>query len=376
MSDYGAVIITDKHYVEWLITPKNMASLPKFVQKQVKLGIEVTRGMSTCAEMKDVMETFLVRQPNWLGFYETFMNECETNSVDQDMEALIRFARAEVKFSTYYWDRDFLQAAKVFSDIVDSAFEYSAGLGSWYCLWCGYCLERLDDPTYSNYYKRAYGATKAIPKYYSDESGSQGTTLPLQVANINNEFRYKGSSVLTVPSKFLSNIRHLDGSGTVNQIEEALRFLGQYLGLDSTRPDKEFGGAGPDVLWIGNGIAIAIEAKTSKEEEVPYSKQYIGQLAQHVTWVEDHHKVDKIIPIFVGPICAATTSSSPSDDMMITTLSEFQNLSERLVSAYDDIAASAIPITLNNQIHKILTERNLLWPNIVEQINLRLLKNI
>lgn len=375
MSDYGVVIITEKNYVDWLVTPKNMASLPQFVQKQVKLGIEVTGSVNSCAEMKDAMDAFLARQTGWLSFYETFMSECETNHIDQDIEILINFAKAEVKFSKCYWDRDFSQAAKIFTDIIDSAFDFSAGLGSWYCLWAGYCLEKLNDESFSNYYRRAYGATKAIPKYCSDELNLPNTYWSSQILNIANEFQNKGQSSVAVPDKLFFNIRHLDGSGTVNQIEESLRFLGQYLGLDSTRPDKEVG-SGPDILWIGNGLALAIEAKTSKEDPVPYSKKYIGQLAQHINWVQDHHKVDKIIPIFVGPVCPASTSSSPSDDMMVTTLIEFKNLADRLISAYDDIAASAIPITLITQIDQILTERVLLWPNVVEQINLRQLKGI
>ncbi|MGB5447057.1 MAG: hypothetical protein WBM99_16310, partial [Psychromonas sp.] len=44
MSDYGVVLITQKAYVNWLLTPKNMASLPEFVQKQIQLGIQVTDG--------------------------------------------------------------------------------------------------------------------------------------------------------------------------------------------------------------------------------------------------------------------------------------------------------------------------------------------
>ena len=77
---------------------------------------------------------------------------------------------------------------------------------------------------------------------------------------------------LRVPPRIQQDLARLDGSGSVPQTEEALRCLGQYLGLESTRPDKEHG-TGPDVLWRSeDGFALVMEVKTDKEESSSYQK--------------------------------------------------------------------------------------------------------
>jgi len=38
MSDHGVVVVLGREYVKWLLTPRNQAYLPPFLQKQIKLG--------------------------------------------------------------------------------------------------------------------------------------------------------------------------------------------------------------------------------------------------------------------------------------------------------------------------------------------------
>ena len=65
-------------------------------------------------------------------------------------------------------------------------------------------------------------------------------------------------------------------NGSSAQVEEAIRCLGQYLGLKSTRPDKEYG-TGPDVLWMSEeGHAACIEVKTDKQSTSSYRKEDVG----------------------------------------------------------------------------------------------------
>ena len=85
----------------------------------------------------------------------------------------------------------------------------------------------------------------------------------------------QGSSLVQTPKTLIQDLTPLNGNGSSAQVEEAIRCLGQYLGLRSTRPDKE-SGTGPDVLWIGNdGCAVCIEVKTNKQETV-YRKADVG----------------------------------------------------------------------------------------------------
>lgn len=265
MSDYGVVIITGKKYVDWLKTPKNASSLPDFIQKQIQLGLQVTKSTYSMKGMEDATDTFMARDTEWAEFYENFMTECEGEKSEFDMDKLLTFARAEVKFSKSYWVREYDKAAKNLEAVLDEAFEFSAGLGAWYCLWIGYCMELLGDDKFHNLYKHAHGVSRVIPKHLPFNQDFSISKCTQQVSNLFNEFEYLGGSNVGSPKKMIKNLSMLDGNGSPNQIEEAIRYLGQYLGLDSTRPDNEHG-AGPDNLWILDDLALAIEAKTSKRK--------------------------------------------------------------------------------------------------------------
>ena len=109
---------------------------------------------------------------------------------------------------------------------------------------------------------------------------------------------------VAAPKRLQQDLVHLNGTGSVPQTEEALRCLGQYLGLESTRPDKEHD-TGPDVLWVGDdGFALVMEVKTDKEEASSYRKDDLGQLRDHVQWVLDHCEVTRIEQGVCGTLLA------------------------------------------------------------------------
>lgn len=367
MSDHGVVAVLGREYVKWLLTPRNQAYLPPFIQKQIKLGLQISESCDSSDDIPSAANACLDRDAGWVEAYEQFMEDCETEEVEEGYEILRELALAENKFVKKYWERDFTGAIKIFEEILDRAFIYSTGLGSWYALWIGYCFELAGDHERAlHYYKRANGATKTIPKY-ADE-GVNLTTDPVsaQASNLANEFAINKGASVSIPKNIYPDLSVLNGTGTVKQTEEALRCLGQYLGLDSTRPDNEHG-TGPDVLWICAGVALVVEAKTDKE--ALYTKDDIGQLSDHMQWVENNYEGNEKIPVFVGPLNGPTGKANPSDDVLVIELSEFKALGDRLIAAYEDIANRALPINLNQETEKVLNERGLIWPVVFDQLS-------
>ncbi len=366
MSDHGVVVVLGREYVKWLLTPRNQAYLPSFVQKQIKLGLQVSENCGSSDDIPNAADACLNRDPGWIDAYEQFMDDCETELVEESDQILRELAIAENNFIRKYWDRDFSGAIKIFEKVLDAAFAYSAGLGSWYALWLGYCFDLTGDhETALNYYKRANGATKNIPKYVDEGVDLTANPVSPQVSNLANEFDINKGASVSVPKKLYLDLDALKGGGTVKQTEEALRCLGQYLGLDSTRPDNEHG-TGPDVLWLCEGVALVLEAKTDKEAE--YKKDDVGQLSDHMQWVENNFEGNEKIPVFVGPLNGPSEKANPSDDVLVIELAEFKELGDKLVAAYEDIANRALPLTLNQEVETIINERALSWPGLLDQL--------
>jgi hypothetical protein len=173
------------------------------------------------------------------------------------------------------------------------------------------------------------------------------------------------------------DLLYLNGTGTFKQVEESLRCLGQYFGFDSSRPDNEYG-TGPDLLWIMPGdVALCIDAKTDKEPTSVYRKEELGQLSDHVQWVRDHHSISQIIPGFVGFELPFSPSANPPEGVKVASLAKFQALGEALKLAYQNIAASALPLTIQATVNEEFGKRSLLWPQLettIQFIELRSLR--
>ena len=226
-------------------------------------------------------------------------------------------------------------------------------------------------------YMKAHAIQRNVPRPMLELGGSV-VSVSEQVVNVQQQMRVGQSqpSAVESPKTLIKDLAALNGSGSVPQTEEALRCLGQYLGLESTRPDKELG-KGPDVLWVGeSGYAVCMEAKTDKQSNSPYSKDYVGQLYNHVQWVKANYGVSVIIPVFVGPLLPASEQASPSPDMRVVELNQFQELGQRLVSALQDAAVQAIPLSLSKDLDEVMRRRGLMYPEVVLSLEMSVLQDI
>ena len=157
-----------------------------------------------------------------------------------------------------------------------------------------------------------------------------------------------------------------------------MRCLGQYLGLASTRPENEYG-TGPDVLWLDeNGVALCMEIKSDKldKDSAVYRKEDIGQMHSHIQWVKDNQDVNRIVPIFVGPSLAVSPKASPSSDMIVVELWNFEQLGTRLAAALEDVTGGAAPSNLESVLFEALKQRNLMFADVLANLDAKILQDI
>ena len=351
MSDHGVVFLTGKRLVQWVIVPRNLAALPRFLQKQIQLGYQISETLSSVGDVSAATTACLERDESWLETYANFMKDAEAEDGGGDPDKLATLALSEAMFSEALWRRDFAEAAKALTKTLETAYEVSANTGAWHSLWLGYAVERAGDlDSARDLYKRAHAVQKNIPTWPFQTEGVSSAHVPQQILEIEKQIDYAPGSACHLPKTLNSDLALLNGSGSVPQTEEALRCLGQYLGFLSTRPEKEVG-TGPDVLWrTEDGGALCMEAKTGKEKSSQYKKDDVGQLMDHVQWVKDNTDATTIVPAFVGPLVPASGSANPSPDVLVIELSQFEAIGQRLVSALSDASKDALPITLRSSL--------------------------
>ncbi len=370
MSDHGVVVLTGEELVNWIRIPRNRSLLPNFLENQIRLGEEISKSAQTVESLGAAVNGCLDRDTNWIATYSDYMRTALSLGGATDSEIARDIALAEASFGEFLWRREFPEAADVLSKIQSQAVEFSQNAGAWLTMWWGYAVEMAGDVDAAyGLYRRAYTLNSNIPRL-GRQHESPASDIQEQVVNVARQMQVGESQGLKVrvPPRIQQDLSRLDGSGSVPQTEEALRCLGQYLGLESTRPDKEHG-TGPDVLWRSDdGFALVMEVKTDKEESSSYQKSDLGQLRDHVQWVLDHFEPRLVAQVFVGPLLPTSESANPSPDMQVITLDQFNDIGKRLISTVQDVAENALPLRLVEELNEKMRARGLVWPDVYESL--------
>lgn len=373
MSDYGVVVLTGKSLVDWILVPKNQDSLPAFLQKQLQLGLTVSYEFKP-EQYLELVEQCLSRDSEWVQAYEENMQDDSGSFVkSDDSQDLIDIALTEVEAAEYLWKQDFRKAATKLQNDLDNAFKVNQGTGAWHALWLGYCYELLGDLDLAQfYYSRAHKANMSIPPYVSIDLTVGTRETPSQIRAVAKYLRDALVSRKAFLQRFDNETLYFSGNGNARQHEEAIRSLGEYLGLESSRPEKEHG-TGPDVLWVSDtGPDLCIEAKTRKTSSECYTRtDDIGKMYDHLGWCEKNTR-SKVIPCFVGPLLPPSPASNPPEDTIVIDLPSLRQLTNRLRAALVDILDNATQANIESVTEAVFTRRNLLWPTVLMDISRKL----
>ena len=370
MSDHGVAIITGQRLIEWLQVPKNLGSLPRFLQKQLELGFQMS-GQMCPADVSTSIHGCLERQREWVDAYERYIREAAHENALPEPATIADLALAEAKYAEELWHRNYVKAASHLKRTLEDAGHFSVSTVCWHKLWLGYALECSGDAdTAHALYQQAHAGQRNIPPFRGQSDIAVDMRLPTQAVAAGRQFELTGDSRIVVPRSLDKDLLYLDGTGTPNQTEEALRSLGQYLGFPSTRPDHEYD-TGPDVLWIfPDKTALCVDAKTDKLPSSVYRKDEFGQLSDHVQWVRENTDVETMIPGLVGPELPVSDSANPPEGVKLVTLAKFHAIGETLKVAYRDIVATALPLTIGQEVAAEFEKRGLLWPELQQLFGL------
>ena len=375
MTDHGVVLLTGEELVKWIRIPRNRSLLPQFLQNQLGLGEEVSEFAGTVEGLSAAIKGCLERQTGWIAKYSEYMRNSPSPGNRPDSKAACDVALAEALFGELLWSREFHKAASVLAKIQGQAVQFSQFTGGWLTMWWGYAVEMAGDTEAAyDLYRRAYTLNSNVLSL-APQQGIPTGHVQQQIVNVAGQMQVgvPQGMTLKVPQKLQQDLFHLSGSGSVPQIEESLRCLGQYLGFESTRPDKEHG-TGPDVLWMtDDGSAVVMEVKTDKQESSRYRKIDLGQLRDHVQWVSDRYQTTEVTQVFVGPLLPASDQANPSHEMLVIELEQFENIGKRLVSTIQDVAENALALKLVEELNDKMTSRGLVWPSVFESLEKSLL---
>jgi hypothetical protein len=150
------------------------------------------------------------------------------------------------------------------------------------------------------------------------------------------------------------------------KFEQGLCDLGEILGFESRRPDRE-AAVGPDVLWMDGSLAVPLEAKNRLKDSTDcISKHTAGQLMQAEAWTQKTYpEKSVVVPVSVHRVIKCGKQAIlPTSARILTP--------EHMDSILDDLknVITALPAGDEVTVEKAaaqLTEKRLALADIVKQ---------
>lgn len=338
-TDHGAVAVANHDLERWLVDPQNLGYMPSLLQQQIKLGIELKRmvqeGHTTATEL---LNAVLSGSKEWDKLYSEHVKAFETHEQSLEPAWFVDLVKRERLAFDKLWKGDPAGAASLYSTIAAESKDKDARLSAWYRHWEGLALtlsKNFDGAT------RAYMAAAAERSELGRPAIKQGKIVlageieaSAQAQRIAHVFKQKHGKILDELKRLKGDLAY--GTKT-NPVEQAIKEIGDYLGLESSRPEKDFG-TGPDVLWLlhEKRAGAAIEAKTNKKPQSQYQKKDdIGQFHDHIKWINNKFSDHAISNVIVGRKLSVSRDSNPPGDLRIVSLEQFHALADRIEEFYE-----------------------------------------
>ncbi|MBI3676687.1 MAG: DEAD/DEAH box helicase family protein [Proteobacteria bacterium] len=361
-NDYGVFFVEGRDVSIWISNDRNVALLPDLLRQQILLGrfVQEKMNIKTIGDVRQVVDLILKRDEGWLAAYGDNIEKGQisaesTTKADQIEGGLLTAAKAEADYIRHSWQSEIVEARMVLEASIEATTRADTRLGGWHNVWLGGCYEAEGDiESAMNSYRRAraqLGVNFVVPEARQVRDGTPLEPLNPFASNVdaiaglssdegfNKEFR-----------KLKASLQNLDG-GSTNQMEEATRALGAFLGFTASRPDND-DDVGPDVLWLDgvNKLSLPFELKTDKNHPAQYNKKEIGQAHNSYEWTQktfgDHKCLGLLI---VGPKGICTDEATPNEQMFLAVPTRFVEVRERVFGIIQDVRRG-LPLNRRNRI--------------------------
>lgn len=284
-SDHCVVVLSGSDLTTWVGRAENHKYLSAATEKQLKMGLEVSRAVESSTDFNETAWKCLNRDPDWRAYH-----------ADQLGQAALAVTTDSTRLSVFHHERSGIDSLRTrqFSGAL-SEFELAidvaddAALKGWF--------HQLKARTYFAQGESAKSESSQVKAYNLNRNltaplgqvavetmlppADQGLAVVAQIEG----FLHSGIAL----ASFEDTVSMLVAISSANQFEQSLMKLFQWLGLGATRPDKDYK-EGPDVLVLGpDGTALVIEAKSRRKSQGRLTKTMHNQVLAHEEWYKNNY---------------------------------------------------------------------------------------
>lgn len=370
-TDHGVVLLVGPQLQSWVKNPDKRSFLPKLLQKQLLLGVELEKQVQDKeTTWEELIKAVLYGDRNWDEMYDKYIDQFETNVMPLSTDWHVELVLDERKALDQLWAGQFQQAASLYVTLEVDAQKHDSRLAAWYSHWQGLALLCANDKQQALI--KFINAANERSEFGRPSERQETVFKPPEVTKIGRQATTLAHCYRRNKTQLLGMITLVSNDlvygGETNKAEEALRKLGELIGLRAERPDKSKG-TGPDVIWQGEGSPSVwgFELKTDKKEGGIYSKTDISQCHDHKEWLSANYG-DRCKLTIVGRMLAVSRQANPFPALLITDIDSFRDLLKRAEEMLNAVE-SGDKADLERSFQSWLNHHGLNWPKCVEALD-------
>lgn len=363
--DYCAVVLMGQGLVSTLYAEGYMEKMSNITKNQIKLSDQIAKQLANkpIDEIFDSLEYCLQRDPDWIATSKSILSqieykdEVEESNIENTLTECFELAKHE----------QYNECTKMLEELINRQEDNE--IKGYLKMQLAEYYNFIDSSASQEILKSAYNLNSKVTKPISGINFKKDTNkINKQVENIINFIQRNKedfNNIIIKLNAILSNLVFVEGTSKL--FEKAIKDVGEFIGIESERPEEETG-IGPDNLyWIGKEYAMIIECKNEVKKENNICKHDCNQLNGSYEWYNSKYEKTGIegIPIMIHPSNIYNRECTPNKKTRIITEVELNRLKDNINKFIKELSKPQNYKDRNN-IERLLNNHLLSGRNLVE----------
>ncbi len=363
--DYCAVVLMGQGLVSTLYAEGYMEKMSNITKNQIKLSDQIAKQLANkpIDEIFDSLEYCLQRDQDWIATSKSILSqieykdEVEESNIENTLTECFELAKHE----------QYNECTKMLEELINRQEDNE--IKGYLKMQLAEYYNFIDRSASQEILKSAYNLNSKVTKPISGINFKKDTNkINKQVENIINFIQRNKedfNNIIIKLNAILSNLVFVEGTSKL--FEKAIKDVGEFIGIESERPEEETGIGPDDLYWIGKEYAMIIECKNEVKKENNICKHDCNQLNGSYEWYNSKYEKTGIegIPIMIHPSNIYNRECTPNKKTRIITEVELNRLKDNINKFIKELSKPQNYKDRNN-IERLLNNHLLSGRNLVE----------
>ena len=363
--DYCAVVLMGQGLVSTLYADGYMEKMSNITKNQIKLSDQIAKQLTNKSvdEIFDSLEYCLKRDQDWVATSKSILSqieykdEIEESNIENTLTKCFELAKCE----------QYNECIKILEELSNN--QEDKEIKGYLKMQLAEYYNFVDSSKSQEILKSAYSLNNKVTRPISGITFQKNTNkIDKQVENIIkliNKNNDNFNNIIIKLNATSSNLVFVEGTSKL--FEKAIKDIGEFIGVESERPEEETGIGPDDLYWVGKEFAMVIECKNEVLKHNNICKHDCNQLNGSYEWFINKYEKTGIqcIPVLIHPSNIYNRECSPIKTTRIVTEKELTKFKGSINKFINELSRQQNPKD-KETIEKLLNNNLLLGKQLIE----------